>query len=111
MKTKDVVITYQTLMTVFNSIEVFKRTWELVPAIKEIKDAAEYYELARQKIVQKYTVEGEEFGSTPGFQEELINLLETEIDFKVPLKFTQAEIENAKIKNSELINIYDHFIV
>jgi len=109
--TKDVILNYMTLAKVFDSISDFKRTMELLPAFKEMKDVAEYYEIARQKIVKAHTVEGKEFEPTQQFQDEIMKLLDTELTIKRPLKFTESEVETAKIKNSELLNIYEHFML
>ena len=111
MTTKDVVINYATLAKVFDSISNFKRTVELIPAFKEIRDVVEYYEIARQKIIKTHTVEGKEFAVTQPFQDEIMVLLDTEISITNPLKFTQDEVETAKIKNSELLNIYENFMI
>lgn len=105
MKLKVIAGNFQTLTQVFDSIEKFERSWELIPAYKELKEAVELFEKKRQELFEKY-----KDMNSPDFQKEINDLIETDIKIKQPLRFSKKEIEDSKIKNSQKVAILDFMI-
>jgi hypothetical protein len=115
MKIKQLNQKYPAIEKVYNSgVKEFKRKLELRKGFKELKEILQQAEESQQEIVKEYA---DESGKVPeGFQnevnQEIQQIMDTEVEVDHPLKFTEKEFEEAAKKDltsSELAEIYDEF--
>lgn len=106
MQLREILTAFKGLTSVYDSIESFKRKWELVPAYREIKEVVTLFENNREKIANKY---GEKI--PPEKQREFIKdvekMLDEDVKLKHILKFSKDEVEESKIKGSVLVSIIE----
>lgn len=109
MKLKELNTIFPIVTKVYDSIEDFQRKLELSVPYREMKENIEFIEDERQKILKKYS---DDKGKMTENNQRMANfeftdLLNAESKIKKPLKFTEKEVENSKIKGSELSEIVE----
>ena len=106
MKIRTIINAFQPLSAVFDSIEGLQRKWSLIPAFKELKEAAEMYDKEREELLLKHTLQDGTLNNAAFYQDHL-KTLETEIEIQRPFIVTKEEVDHSKIKNSEIVKILD----
>jgi hypothetical protein len=112
MKLKDVSKAFGAVTAVYDSIENFQRKLELVPGYKEVKEAVNFHEEQRNKLIMDATDQNGQLPVEKQFalEQKILELNNTKYKFKIPLKFTIKEVEDSKIKGSQLVMVFDDFI-
>jgi len=109
MKLKTIIIAFNGITQVYDSIEEFKRKWELLSAYKELREVMDMFEKEKEKKLSDLMNEQKQISpiNVPKANARIAEIAEQEIKLKNQLKFTKQEIEKSKIKGSELVNIID----
>jgi hypothetical protein len=122
VKFRDINAGYATLQKVFDSIQAqeggWKRVIKLTPAYREVTEKAEDIDTYRNQIFRKYAVDTEEKDPRTGEKKKAIpperqedadrefkKMLDQEVEFEKPLKFTEAEVQ-AVCNPSEFARIF-----
>jgi len=102
---KDIVVSFETVTTIYDSIDDFSRKWALVPAYKELKEAVSFYEEQREKLLIENSDEAGKVNNPIGLHNGMKKLQEAERELSHPLRFTKLEVEKSKIQGSKLSDI------
>lgn len=113
IKAKHLMNAFPIVRDVFDSIDKFSRTWELMPAYKEIKEAASLFEEKRNKFLLLHS---DDKGNILPDRVTLVNQEmeargEETIELKTPIKFFRKEVEravgakDATVKRSSLVHM------
>lgn len=108
MKLKTIIIAFNGITAVYDSIEEFNRKWELKDAYKELKEAMEIFEKEKAIVVKDLQLDNSGIipnALVPEANLRLNKISEQDVKLKHTLKFTKKEVEGSKIKGSELVNI------
>lgn len=117
------------ILKVLDTLKDFNRRLELKPAYRELKDVYEEYVKDQTNLVKDSIKEfcdeenktrdekldPEKINRVPmtkieDYKKKLSDLLETEVEIKKPLRFTEEEIKNSNIVFSEM-ELLDEFIL
>ncbi len=94
---RELYVAFPGVLEVYDSLENFKRKWELAPAFKEIKEAATMFERERDNISRKEENDHKRIS-------EVTKLLEEKIKIK-GMRFTKDEVEKSKVKGSLMVDM------
>ena len=109
MKLKAIILGFNGITQVYDSIEEFNRKWELLPAYKELREVMDLFEKAKEDQLSDLFNEQKQILSVnvPEANARIAKIANQEIELKNQLKFTREEVEKSKIKGSELVNIIE----
>lgn len=114
MKLRELNEAFPIVKEVFDSIKEWQRVVDLSRPFKELKEQMEVIEDGRLRIVNTYAEK--ESGKIPDSlqkiaDKEFIELLDSDIELKNPIKFKKEEVEKSGIKPSDYVKIMDSFVL
>jgi hypothetical protein len=109
MKLRTIILAFNGVTQVYDSIQEFQRKWELKDAYKELRDAMEIFEKNKEQTIAELKLDNGAIPNAlvPEANLRLNKIAEQDIKLKYNLKFTKKEVEKSNIKGSELTNILD----